>query len=64
MTDELGPCGRDVRSQPDGCRQILLNGFKSAFVPYRERAPCARAVLEIDQELTGFNQDSESTRLL
>src|SRR5439155_1590323 len=37
---------------PQSIRQVLLNGFKSAFVPYREKgALLRRAVLEIDQEL-------------
>jgi len=34
-------------------RQVLMNGFKSAFVPYQDKGAFLRdAVLEIDRELT------------
>ena len=49
---------------PIDVRQVLLNGFKSAFVPYAEKGDLLRrAVLEIDQGLSTSESDSlESER--
>ncbi|HYQ96052.1 MAG TPA: adenosine deaminase, partial [Candidatus Eisenbacteria bacterium] len=64
MTDELDRAVGTFDLSPMDVRQILLNGFKSAFVPYREKgALLRRAVLEIDQELTRVQiKTSESER--
>jgi len=52
MTNELDRAVETFGLSPMDVRQVLLNGFKSAFVPYREKgALLRRAVLEIDQEL-------------
>ncbi len=52
MTDELDRAVDTFDLSPTDVRQVLLNGFKSAFVPYREKgALLHRAVSEIDQEL-------------
>jgi adenosine deaminase len=52
MTDELDRAVGTFELSPEDVRQVLLNGFKSAFVPYREKgALLHRAVSEIDQEL-------------
>lgn len=54
MTDELDRAVDTFELSPMDVRQVLLNGFKSAFVPYREKGELLRrAVLEIDQVLTG-----------
>ena len=52
MTDELDRAVETFDLKPIDVRQVLLNGFKSAFVPCREKgALLHRAVMEIDQEL-------------
>ena len=52
MTDELDRAVATFDLDPIDVRQVLLNGFKSAFVPYAEKGNLLRhAVLEIDQEL-------------
>jgi adenosine deaminase len=52
MTDELDRAAETFDLSPMDMRQVILNGFKSAFVPYREKgALLRRAVLELDQEL-------------
>jgi len=64
MTDELDRAAETFDLSPMDVRQVLLNGFKSAFVPYREKgALLRRAVLEIDQELERVQiQTGESER--
>jgi len=64
MTDELEKAVETFDLDPIDVRQVLLNGFKSAFVPYREKgALIRRAKLEIDQGLTTSESDSlESER--
>jgi adenosine deaminase len=53
MTDELDRAVGTFDLSPMDVRQVLLNGFKSAFVPYREKGDLLRrAVREIDQELS------------
>jgi adenosine deaminase len=53
MTDELDRAVSTFDLGPMDVRQVLMNGFKSAFVPYREKGTLLRrAVSEIDQELT------------
>jgi len=52
MTDELDSAVRTFHLDPMDVRQVLLNGFKSAFVPYAEKGALLRhAVLEIDRVL-------------
>jgi adenosine deaminase len=52
MTDELDRAVDTFGLAPVDVRQVLLNGFKSAFVPYREKGDLLRrAVAEIDREL-------------
>jgi adenosine deaminase len=52
MTDELDRAVDTFDLDPIDVRQVLLNGFKSAFVPYAEKGNLLRhAVLEIDKEL-------------
>jgi adenosine deaminase len=49
MTQELERVVRAFRLQPTHVRNVLLNGFKAAFVPFRERGQLmSRAVQEID----------------
>ena len=64
MTDELERAVTTFELDPGDVRQVLLNGFKSAFVPYAEKgALLRRAVLEIDQGLKSSEPDSlESER--
>ena len=53
MTDELDRAVRTFALSPMDVRQVLMNGFKSAFVPYQDKGAFLRdAVLEIDRELT------------
>jgi adenosine deaminase len=55
MTDELDRAVRTFALDPIDVRQVLLNGFKSAFVPYTEKGDLLRrAVGEIDQRLAKF----------
>lgn len=52
MTDELERAVTTFGLKPAELRQVLLNGFKSAFVPLREKGDLLRrAVAEIDLEL-------------
>ena len=52
MTDELERAVATFKLGPMDVRQVLLNGFKSAFVPYTEKgALLRRAVREIDEAL-------------
>jgi adenosine deaminase len=64
MTDELERAVTTFGLDPGDVRQVLLNGFKSAFVPYAEKgALLRRAVLEIDQGLQSSEPDAmESER--
>jgi adenosine deaminase len=64
MTDELDRAVRTFDLDPIDVRQVLLNGFKSAFVPYSEKgALLRRAVHEIDQRLAKSEIESgESER--
>jgi len=64
MTDELDRAVRTFDLDPIDVRQVLLNGFKSAFVPYAEKGGLLRrAVLEIDKGLSTSESDSlESER--
>jgi adenosine deaminase len=50
MTQELERAVAAFRLKPGDVRHVLLNGFKSAFVPFRERGELiGRAVSELDQ---------------
>jgi adenosine deaminase len=64
MTDELCRAVQTFDLDPIDVRQVLLNGFKSAFVPYAEKGGLLRrAVLEIDKGLSTSESDSlESER--
>ncbi len=64
MTDELDKAVQTFGLDPIDVRQVLLNGFKSAFVPYAEKGVLLRrAVLEIDEGLSTLKTDSlESER--
>ena len=64
MTDELDRAVETFDLDPIDVRQVLLNGFKSAFVPYAEKGDLLRrAVLEIDEGLSTSESDSlESER--
>ncbi len=64
MTDELDRAVDTFGLDPIDVRQVLLNGFKSAFVPYAEKGTLLRrVVLEIDQGLERFEiSTSESER--
>jgi adenosine deaminase len=64
MTDELDRAVQTFDLDPIDVRQVLLNGFKSAFVPYQEKGELLRrAVLEIDKGLSSPESDSlESER--
>jgi adenosine deaminase len=64
MTDELDRAVRTFALTPTDVRQVLMNGFKSAFVPYRDKGALLRdAVMEIDRELARVRiETSESER--
>jgi adenosine deaminase len=50
MTEELDRAVRAFRLTPDDVRHILVNGFKSAFLPVRRKASLLRASLkEMDE---------------
>jgi adenosine deaminase len=52
MTDELDRAVRTFGLSPADVRQVLMNGFKSAFVPFRDKGELLRrAVAEIDASL-------------
>ena len=52
MTDELMQAVKTFRLTPADVRQVLMNGFKSAFVPYGEKGELLRrAIGEIDGHL-------------
>ena len=49
MTRELDRAVTALRLRPADVRHVLLNGFKSAFLPLRERGDIVlRAVAEMD----------------
>ena len=64
MTDELDRAVRTFGLSPADVRQVLMNGFKSAFVPYRSKGELLRrAILEIDASLRGAGiRKAESER--
>jgi adenosine deaminase len=52
MTGELERAVRTFRLQPEELRHILINGFKSAFLPFREKGALLHRVLpELDAVL-------------
>lgn len=52
MTDEWERAVKAFRLSPFDVRQVLINGFKSAFVPFREKGDLLRRALEeIDAHL-------------
>ena len=52
VSREIGICARAFRLGPYEVKRVLINGFKSAFLPYAEKARTLRRVnLEIDQVL-------------
>jgi len=52
MTDELTWAVRAFRLSPEAMRQVLINGFKSAFLPFLEKGPLLRRILpEMDAVL-------------
>jgi adenosine deaminase len=52
MTDELSRAVGTFRLTPEEVRQILINGFKSAFLPFREKGALLHRVLpEMDAVL-------------
>lgn len=54
MTDELTRAVRAFRLTPEAMRQVLINGFKSAFLPFREKGLLLRRILpEMDSVLAG-----------
>jgi adenosine deaminase len=64
MTDELDHAVRTFGLSPADVRQVLMNGFKSAFVPFRSKGDLLRrAISEIDASLRGARiAKSESER--
>jgi len=49
MTRELDRAVTSLRLDPGDVRHVLLNGFKSAFLPFRERSEILlRALEEMD----------------
>jgi adenosine deaminase len=49
LTREFGLAARTFRLSPYQVKRILINGFKSAFLPYADKARLLRrVVLEID----------------
>jgi adenosine deaminase len=54
MTEELMKAVRAFRLTPEAMRQVLTNGFKSAFLPFREKGALLRRILpEMDAVLAG-----------
>jgi adenosine deaminase len=54
MTDELEQAVRAFRLTPEAMRQVLINGFKSAFLPFREKGALLQRILpEMDGVLAG-----------
>jgi adenosine deaminase len=50
MTDEISIAARTFRLSPYEVKRIIMNGFKSSFLPYAQKARVLRAVtLEIDR---------------
>src|SRR5690606_18570524 len=50
LTRELGLCVNALGFGPEGVRELIIDGFKSAFLPYHERRRLLRAVVtELDQ---------------
>jgi adenosine deaminase len=50
MTQELDRVVTALRLEPADVRHVLLNGFKSAFLPFREKGEMTmKAVREIDE---------------
>jgi adenosine deaminase len=64
MTLELERAVRAFRLQPADVRHVLLNGFKAAFVPFRERGKLmAKAVAEIDSIFAASRTPTEHIEL-
>jgi adenosine deaminase len=60
MTQELERAVRAFRLEQGDVRQVLLNGFKAAFVPFRERGQLmAGAVQEIDSVFASARAPSD-----
>ncbi|MBI4364490.1 MAG: adenosine deaminase [Candidatus Latescibacteria bacterium] len=54
MTDELDRAVQTFAMGPGDVRQVLMNGFKSAFVPFRSKGGLLRrAIAEMDAVLRG-----------
>jgi adenosine deaminase len=52
MTDELAHAVRAFRLSPEAMRHVIINGFKSAFLPFREKGALLRRILpEMDAVL-------------
>lgn len=52
MTDELDSAVRAFGLTPEEVRQVVINGFKSAFLPYRQKGELLRRILpELDAVL-------------
>ena len=55
MTQELARAVTAFRLKPGDVRHVLLNGFKSAFLPFREKGEvCVRALAEMDEVFESF----------
>jgi adenosine deaminase len=60
LTRELELCVRHLGFGAEGIRELIIDGFKSAFLPFHERRRMLRAVV---QELDGLFGDSTIARL-
>jgi adenosine deaminase len=64
VTNELGLAVRAFRLGPYDIKRIVINGFKSAFLPYAEKARMLREVnLEIDRVFMQEFPDDYDRRL-
>ena len=54
VTEEIALAAKAFRLSPYEIKRIILNGFKSAFMPYPQKARMLREVnLEIDRRVHG-----------
>lgn len=53
VTKELGLCVTELAFGPEGIRELVIDGFKSAFLPFHERRRLLRSVTQELDELFG-----------